>query len=336
MKALGRKEIRVSPQRIEVFRSLCRPINRTTAQSSNSSPQPDTFFLSRILGNDLFPRHRIGQTRENLRFILDHETDFPRCQKHWIVNRIVDSDEEAALLELLNEHGQDYTRIPFEAEAYQTIARPGQSRSVGPFKTRDEKAAAYRTRNNYVMNNNGARNLALQKGRERADWVLPWDGNCFLTEPAFQEIRQKIIGQPFVRHVFVPMARLNDNQDLFSRGYRPEAIEEPQVIFRSDSKAFFHPEFAYGRRPKVELFWHLGFPGPWDLWQDGAHDIPRRALSDEAYLYCLAGWVARIASGHPDLELGSGDSFRRRGEYRDEAIFSMIDRLDQRFGLTTI
>jgi hypothetical protein len=45
-----------------------------------------------------------------------------------------------------------------------------------------------RFKNNYVINNNGARNAALRDGKGRAKWVLPWDGNCFLTAQAWSEI----------------------------------------------------------------------------------------------------------------------------------------------------
>ena len=38
------------------------------------------------------------------------------------------------------------------------------------------------------MNNNGARNAALREGRRRAKWVLPWDGNCFVTEEGWAEL----------------------------------------------------------------------------------------------------------------------------------------------------
>lgn len=35
--------------------------------------KPDTFVLYRIIGNDLPPRHRVGQGRDSLRFILEME-----------------------------------------------------------------------------------------------------------------------------------------------------------------------------------------------------------------------------------------------------------------------
>jgi hypothetical protein len=64
--------------------------------------------LYRVLGNDLPPSHEIGQTLSNLRFMLDHEPELEACEKRWVVNRIVDPEQEAAIIALLEERGQGY------------------------------------------------------------------------------------------------------------------------------------------------------------------------------------------------------------------------------------
>ena len=58
----------------------------------------DTFMLVRIIGNDLEPRHRKGQSFDNALFILNNEPACEGCEKFWIVNRIVDADEEARII----------------------------------------------------------------------------------------------------------------------------------------------------------------------------------------------------------------------------------------------
>jgi hypothetical protein len=45
-----------------------------------------------------------------------------------------------------------------------------------------------RRKNIYAINNNGARNTTILLGRNLAKWVLPWDGNCFVTESAWESI----------------------------------------------------------------------------------------------------------------------------------------------------
>src|SRR5688572_26793463 len=83
--------------------------------------EPDRFVLYRIIGNDLYPRHRLGMSRANVEFILRHEAALADCEKRWIVNRIVDRAEEQAIIDLLERHGQTYLRIPFVATEYERI-----------------------------------------------------------------------------------------------------------------------------------------------------------------------------------------------------------------------
>src|SRR5690606_32432195 len=87
----------------------------------------------------------------------------------------------------------------------------------------------YHDKNRYVMNNNGARNAALRDGRQRAKWVLPWDGNCFLTRAAWDEIVATVTRKPYLKYFAVPMARVLDNAVLLAPDPEVEATEEPQL-----------------------------------------------------------------------------------------------------------
>lgn len=78
----------------------------------------EQIHLYRILGNDLPPRHKPGQVLQNLKFILENESNFPNTKKWWLLNRIVDSEYESAILDMLKRHKQDYIRIPFEDGEY--------------------------------------------------------------------------------------------------------------------------------------------------------------------------------------------------------------------------
>ena len=91
---------------------------RATYINSALDRAPNDFILYRIIGNDLPPRHMKGQSRRNLEFILDHEIELERCRKMWIVNRIVDREEEQAILDILREREQTYIRIPFDLDEY--------------------------------------------------------------------------------------------------------------------------------------------------------------------------------------------------------------------------
>ena len=303
----------------------------------------DTFLLYRIIGNDLPPRHTRGQALENVRFILENEPTLEGCEKHWIVNRIVDESYERKVIDLLEEFDQPYLVIPFRWEEYRKVGwrlqdfeEPGitMGRKVPGVKARDYHVAidhVYHDKNLYVMNNNGARNVALGAGIRRATWVLPFDGNCYFTEPAWSAVRAEILSHPHFRYFTVPMARVIDNDRLLTPDFEPPATEEPQLAFRRDSPERFDDQSRYGRRPKVELFYRLGIPGPWDRWPFHPWEAPRPDRVPDAGRWGEAGWVARLYSGQAELE---GD-IKARGLHRVEAIRTCIDRLDQTLARST-
>lgn len=297
----------------------------------------DTFVLYRIIGNDLYPRHAKGQSRQNVQFILANEPEFPDCTKRWVLNRILDAEERQAILQLLDDYRQSYVEIPFVPHEFAQVGwdfsrvpaadflASEEFAALGPNRQNRVFAAIYAAKNRYLMNNNGARNAALEDGIGRAKWVLPWDGNCFLTRPAWDEIVSAVKQAPHLSYFVVPMERLTDNDTILTDGFVPSPVEEPQMIFRQDASERFNLSFPYGRRPKVELFWRLGIPGSWDRWKDDIWDQPRRAQAPEAGQFGVAGWVGRLFSGQKELETADPESFRNRGLVRQDAIISTIN-----------
>jgi hypothetical protein len=299
---------------------------------------PDTFVLYRIIGNDLPPRHQAGQTLENVRFVLEHEPAYPGLEKRWVLNRIVDREVEQSVIELLDEYQQPYLRIAFIEEEYREASwnfegfdPPGltygkeyealdASRNL-PDRVIDH---VYHRKNLYVMNNNGARNAALRDGRDRAKWVLPWDGNCYLTPQSWAALVAGVQAGPEHKYFTVPMARVLDNADLLNSDHPFVADEEPQLLFRRDASEEFDENYRYGRRPKVELFWRLGIPGPWDTFSLLPWEPDLAPLSPEAGQVASAGWVARLYSGQAALE----KHLKGRGVSRLQAIKQRIDRID--------
>jgi Alginate lyase len=304
--------------------------------------EADSFILYRTIGNDLRPRHRRGQSRENVQFILENEPPLESCEKRWVVNRIFDPEEERAIIRLLDQREHPYIHLPFDWDEYRRVPwdfsrfpQPGfflRGASSKMLERAQERAEAHARRHkiNYVINVNGARNVALRDGRRRAKWVLPWDGNCFLTEAAWNEIVAAVVTQPYRKYFIVPMTRVIENEHLLDPSYRPEADEEPQILFRRDASQQFDEAWPYGRRPKVELLWRLGVPGKWDGWRhkDDSWDLPRPQRVEEAGQFDRAGWVARLFSGRADLEK-PGDEVER-ATARLEAIVTTLDQLDER------
>lgn len=338
-RALGRKRL---PPMVRP-RSRGQPVGVETA--TRSEPRragPASFVLYRIIGNDLVPRHRRHQSRDNLRFILEHESELSGCEKRFVVNRIVDAEEEATILGMLDDAGLGYVRIPFDAAEYAAMGWDvwGIPPEYAPHRfdatELDEEfrlqvlGRLARYRNNYVMNNNGARNAALADGRGRADWILPFDGNCFFTERAWLALRSAVESRLHLPYHIVPMARITDNDRLLDPDHEPVAGEEPQVLFRCDADLRFDEAFYYGRRPKVELLWRLGVPGPWDDWPVRPWDLPCPDFASEAGQFGDAGWVARLHSGQAHLETGGAHVFFDRGAVRSTAVLEYLDDLDAR------
>ncbi|KAG9285860.1 hypothetical protein G9A89_013285 [Geosiphon pyriformis] len=309
---------------------------------------PDQILLYRILGNDLPPRHKTGQTLKNVRFILDNEPKFPNTKKWWILNRIVDLEYEAALINLLKHHKQEYIRIPFDPDEYMKQDFRLEDFPEPDFFHSDEymrftKVAKLRTidytyheKNLYAMNNNGGRNTALFHGKSqpRARWILPFDGNCFVTTNAFAEISSKLEqwGDNY-KYFIVPMARLLNNTELLSGlDRRPVTPEEPQIIFRNDADEAFNIDMRYGRRSKLELLWRLGVISPRKL-QDKPF-IPWESreveFSQDINQYKSIGWVFRLFSGQIQQEENKKEASYLRALNRLLAIQEFLDSIDER------
>ncbi len=322
------------------------PASLKDAEEARIDALPDSFALCRIIGNDLAPRHKKGQSISNVRFILENEPEFENCTKIWLLNRIFNSETEAQLVSLLEEHGQEYHRIPFVVGEFQTIGydftnfedpmifangRLDRMDAEGYTSKGGKMRAilqAYKARNNYVMNNNEARNTALELCLKHAKWALPFDGNCFFTRKAWEATRSDILTHRDKRYFTVPMARIHNNDVLLSNDQILEANEEPQLAFRCDAPLRFDPSHPYGRRPKVEMLLHLGIPGEWTNWFQDPFDVPPRKVSAEGYRVGTAGWVVRLASGKERLEAAERQAQQNRTLARAVAIRSTIDKLE--------
>ena len=301
--------------------------------------KPYDYCILRILGNDLPFRHESGQTIRNLTFTLKNETDFVATKKIWVLNRIIDAEKKAKLIELLKLHGKDFVDIPYEAGELAKIPYAFEELPVEDIKLTkeydalDERAkvivdtAILRHKNRYLMNNNGARNAALAEGRKHARWVFPWDGNCFINDDAWAQLVKSLSNRPDLKYHIVPMDRVLQNELLLDKGYRPNPSEEPQIIFRDDAPLSFDEGLVYGLKPKVDLLKRLGVPGVWNGWKQLYPWKPHiTAHQPGAFVYGWAGWVARLFSGHKEQET---DLFAR-GVSREKGMVALLQETDRK------
>jgi hypothetical protein len=310
--ALANRGRRWAQRRVPGRNALHSVAGRPRADVGSDASRGDRFVLYRIIGNDLYPRHDAGQSLANLRFVLEHEPDLEGCEKRWLLNRIRQPEKLRELMALLDRYGFGYDVIPFDDSAFQKVPwdweiLPEPSflasksfRQLLIHQRQSWEIALYRCKNNYLMNNNGARNRALELGRRRADWVLPWDGNCFVTAEGWRGLRSAVLHQSAADYFHVPMQRVADNADLLNPEFVADPQDEPQLVFAAGAFEQFNPAYPYGRRPKVELFWRLGLAGTWDAWLDEPWDQPRRPQLVPVPSCPKAGWVARLHSGVRD------------------------------------
>ncbi|CAG8517398.1 4576_t:CDS:2 [Racocetra persica] len=297
----------------------------------------EQIHIYRIIGNDLPPRHKVGQVLQNTRFILENEPDFPNSKKWWIINRIVDSDYENAIIDLLKQHKKDFIRIPFDVNEYlkadfrlEDFPEPDFLHSyefmnftkVAKIRTIDY---TYHDKNLYVMNNNGGRNIALMHGQSQpnARWIFPFDGNCFLTNNAFTEITSQleIWGNDY-KYFVVPMARLLNNSELLSGSdQKPSTPEEPQIIFRYDAEERYNENMRYGVPTPTKFIVRPVIP-----WENN-DDL---SIHTSANRYMIVGWIYRLFSGQASQELSHKEAGALRAFNRLLAIQELIDGIDER------
>jgi hypothetical protein len=197
-----------------------------------------TYAIVRILGNDLPPRHKPGQTLSNLKFTLENESDFEECKKLWIVNRIVDLDEEAKIIELLKTYHQDYIHLPFETDNYN---------HQWPISKKLW----------YIIKLNQARNIAIREGKKYGKWVFPLDGNIFIDDAGWESIifyLQNLNNKLFKLWMY----RIKeDNQEVFQFAKENYDKQEPQIVLHFENNNTFVEQLEYGNGNKEEFLFRF-------------------------------------------------------------------------------
>jgi len=271
--------------------------------------------LFRILGNDLPPRHEEGQTLRNLKYMLENEPDFDDVEKIWIVNRIIDPDYEAEIIEALGDR-RKYV-ISFDQDIY-------------------SQQNTFEDKYHYITNVNAARNMCLDIGfNEKCDIVMPFDGNCFFTLEGWYYTRNDIANNFLSPYFMVPMARCKSYDDLTAPPMTKELYTigrmkrhdetEPQVAFGRDHDVRFNTSFKYSEASKVELLWKLAIPGVWDYFYPKMHAEAMNNPSIHVDKNPIrAGYVFRLPSGNQQAETCNAV----RGRDRMEGLKNLVEQAD--------
>uniref|UniRef100_A0A8J9X2D6 Alginate lyase domain-containing protein n=1 Tax=Phaeodactylum tricornutum TaxID=2850 RepID=A0A8J9X2D6_PHATR len=322
-----------------------------SAQLTHPTSTPMSMIFMRAVGNALPPRHSPEQTLESLDFVLAHEEKFQNTTTHWFLNRLIDLEVQEQVLRRLRKANETYTILPFDLRVYDKIgyawerisndgihnrAAPGSSQSDIEYTRLRLEEEIQHEKLLYVSNVNGVRRAMLEYGRKHthAQYILPWDGNCFMTRNAWSAIQSSLSMHPSAKYFSVPMDRVTEsNEVLLSDTYKPNPIEEPQIIFHREAQADFNENLRYGRREKLELLTRIGVKGSWDArpWryskmENRTLDLNRAA--DSTGGVPVAGWTERLYSGTSAAE--TENRMNLRGLLRKRATALLVTELDRR------
>ena len=256
------------------WNALLEKILKVKIQSADIKGCPNkspSFVLYRTLGSDLPPRHYTGQTLANLQFILNHEPPLHRCQKRWVVNRIVNAEQEKKILATLEAHHQTYRHIPFNGAEYakasydfESFEEPDFLRSP-TFKRLDRNSQIWACDRPYRPKKprchqpqrrpqpNFRRGPTASELDTRPRRRLFYDSKC-LASATQRSANLQTSG----------LSRWSDSRttsSCFSTETIPPPTEEPQIAVHQSSKVRFDESLQYGRFTKVELFRRLKVPG---------------------------------------------------------------------------
>lgn len=282
-------------------------------------------LICRILGSDLPPRHREGQTLANINFIFDHEELVEGVARRWILNRIWDKGAQEQIVQVLSARQETYHCIPFDRAHYlqQRLDARGLPRKFNPLKILNSPPQKYtellalewiyRHKSLAAINLNAARNTALELFLGEASWVLPLDGNVFIRRDAQTELLDVIRRIPKAKYIILPMVRFADNAGVLNCRIERQQKDEPQIAFRSDSRDRFDERLRYGHRNKGELLARLGVPGPWHEWSPTPWEQDIAESARDKGEYVSGAWVARLnSSAAAEIEADSASRWRAR------------------------
>ena len=275
--------------------------------------------MFRVVGNEIPPRHEVGQTIQNLKYQLDNEPEFEDCAKVWVLNRILDNDIQEHCMQLLE--GRVVFTLKFNPDTY------AQQKS-------------FNDKFGYLTNNNGARNFCIDLGFSsfKSDIVLPFDGNCFFTLEGWLHFRNTVMNNFYSPYFIVPMARCAEYEDTLEQPMVRELytvgrmvkqdLTEPQIAFGKDHDLRFNPDRRYSEAPKVDLLWRLGVPGIHDYFYSEPGGLREQAMRNPSKFIerqpVYAGYVFRLPSGNTTAEKCNVV----RGAARQEGLRRLVEKAD--------
>ena len=331
-----------------IFHVLMAMMSDNRIRCLSETAEEESIVLLRAIGNDIVPYHQPNQALNILKFILKNEHEYPNLKKHFVLNRIVKKATLDTMVKLLEKHQQNYTIIPFNLTEYQKVPLrfddiPDYVDIIHDMKfwinateleRRNALDSVLDRKNIYITNANSVRNKMLDIGSRDfgADWILPWDGNCFLTPSAWKNIKQAIDSHGLLFNYFVTPTdhvQVSDEKLLDSTFGLASDSGEPQIIFHKSAEVKFNRRIRYGKGDKADLLKRFGILGEWDDDENISTPIPdiqsNRSGADGIRFMGqlpIAGWVPQLVIDVPEK------NYTQRRLSRSQGIEDLVDELN--------
>lgn len=298
----------------------------------------NNYVIIRILGNDISTLHNENQTFDNLKFTLENEPEFKNTDKIYILNKIIDNNKKNKIIKLLKKYKTKYLEITFNYNEYielnkkhniDDILHNDININIG-FKQFKKIMKRLKDYNLFIINNNGARNYALQYGKKYYEWSFILDSNNMMTQEMFDNIN---LDKRNESYIILPQKRIGDNvtyvnETIFDKekiSLLP--IQEPQIVFHKNSKLKFNPEIPYGSSPKAELLRVIGVPGVWSNWKDNnvIYNIKDRDISIYNEKHIVISHIVRLSPYNQNNN--------RKKNYRNRilGLITLIEKLNNKY-----
>lgn len=254
--------------------------------------------IYRIIGNNIPLIHKSFQNSQNLNFIITHENNFEKGYKKWIINHIINKTEENNLFKILTNNKKDTLHIPFNCNEYY------------------KKSCTMEEKKYFITNVNQARNIALKDGLNNGhDWILPLDGNCFITKKNWKKILMFTIKNKNanIPAIIIPMYRIYEKEKIFQIDFNNSISAEPQIMLHKNSNLTFNESlnFRYGYNDKIDILTR-------------AHKKCKLITSKECPSIAS---IYRLPSG---LNITGARDWKIRNNLRNFGILSMIDFVEKK------
>lgn len=290
---------------------LCPFVNDFSTQRFS-----EVFFKSiglyRIISNDNSEMTDDDKVHNNLEFILKHETHYYDVDKIFILNQIANKTKLEKYIDTLKYHDAKFLVINSPPESsktisFETISSPEDYIIKDNWGNILNEILNFEEKNKLIINNNNAKNYALEHGKNRYKWILPWDGDCFVNAEIIETLRTNM-QDPKIKYLITPIQKLTENVFESLVSLPTNVSNEPQIAFRHDSKEIFNEKYIYSYQAKIELLKKLKVPGIWDCW-DKIPPSRKKEISNtnEVNTFAFSSAVYRLA---PKNELTAVNSLK--------------------------